>query len=374
MLYITYYTTPDDKRKSSPAANAKALSISKALAANGIDVTLLSTCTVAKSGKLIKGRRFEVSKGVTCKQYSLFNTGFGPLRRLQYYIANARVFLTLLFKAKKNEDVLFYHAIERSFPILLAKKIKKFRLVLEVEEVYANAGPLPRGYVEAEQKCLKSADAYIFPTESLSDIVNTENKPYCIIHGTYETEPVLAEPEKDRTHVVYAGTLNALKGGAGFAVDAAEFLDEKYHIHILGFGSEQQIADIKKRIAEVSEKTACQVSYDGCLFGDEYSKAVQKCSIGLSTQNPDAVYNDTSFPSKILSYMANGLKVVTVRIPVVQTSAVNDYMYYYDEPTAKNIAEAIKNAANCGSVDAREIIKKLNLDFTNEINKVFICK
>ena len=83
MLYITYYTTPDDKRKSSPAANAKALSISKALAANGIDVTLLSTCTVAKSGRFIKGRRFEVSKGVTCKQYSLFNTGFGPLRRLQ---------------------------------------------------------------------------------------------------------------------------------------------------------------------------------------------------------------------------------------------------------------------------------------------------
>ena len=40
MIYITYYTTPDDLRKNSPAANSKTVSISKALAKNGINVEI----------------------------------------------------------------------------------------------------------------------------------------------------------------------------------------------------------------------------------------------------------------------------------------------------------------------------------------------
>ena len=372
MLYIAYYTTADDKRLSSPAANAKIVSISKAIAKNDERVTVLSSCTVAKQKGFVKGRFFKLTDNVYCKQYSLFGTSFGPLRRLQYYCANARIFLTLLFKAKKNENVVFYHAIERSFPVLWAKKIKKFRLILEVEEVYANASELTPQYVAAEQKCLKSADAYIFPTKLLNDKVNTEGKPYCIIHGTYEAEPVMAVADSDKIHAVYAGTLDTLKGGAEYAVAAAEFLDEGYHIHILGFGSEEQVNGIKQKIEDVSKNTRCGVTYDGCLLGEDYLKAIQSFHIGLSTQNPNAEYNDTSFPSKILSYMANGLKVVTVRIPVVETSAVDKYMYYYDEASGQKIANAIKKAAEAEFIDSREIINELNSEFVKEINNALI--
>jgi hypothetical protein len=101
MFYISYYTTPDDVRASSPAANAKTLSISKAIAETGEKVKILSTCTVAKSGSgFVKGREFLVSENVCCKQIPFFITGFGPFRRLQYIIANIYLFLVLIFCTK----------------------------------------------------------------------------------------------------------------------------------------------------------------------------------------------------------------------------------------------------------------------------------
>lgn len=370
MIYIAYYTTADDARISSPAANSKTYSISKALAKNGIDVEILSTCTVAKSGRFICGRKFNVADKVVCKQYALFNTNFGPLRRLQYYFANIRVFFELLCKAKKDENVLFYHAIERSFPVLLAKKIKKFRLILEVEEIYADARELDKRYIEEEQKCLNSADAYIFPTKLLNKAVNVNNKPYCIIHGTYETEPVLEEQLNDKVHIVYAGTLDTTKGGAEAAVKASLHLTKRYHVHVLGFGSDEEINKIKKMIEVTQNQTDCCVTYDGCLLGEEFTRFLQRCHIGLSTQNPNGDFNDTSFPSKILTYMANGLNVVTAKIPVVETSKVNAYMNYYDRQTPEDIAQAIMQIDCNAVVDNRKAIEKLNIKFSQEIMNV----
>lgn len=41
--------------------------------------------------------------------------------------------------------------------------------------------------------------------------------------------------------------------------------------------------------------------------------------------------------------MANGLRVVSVRIPVVEESGIGKCVYYYDEQTPENIAKAIKS-------------------------------
>lgn len=373
MFYISYYTTPDDVRASSPAANAKTLSVSKALAANGIKVTILSTCTVAKSGKgFVKGRRFSVDENVDCKQIPFFITGFGPFRRIQYILANIYLFLVLVLCTKKNENVIFYHAVERASVVALAQKIRGFRLVLEVEEIYANASKLSPREIKAEKRDIACAEAFIFPTVLLNDVVNTSGKPYAIIHGTYEAVEEYPQNsfDDDKLHVVYAGTLSRLKGGAYAAAEAALFLDSGYHIHILGFGNDGDIAEINATVKSVSDKTSCTVSYDGCLAGEEYERFMQRCHIGLSTQNPQADFNDTSFPSKIFTYMSNGLQVVSADIPVVRTSAVNDYMNYYSEQTPEGIANSIKAVPATPSFDPRQVIEKLNADFKNDIKTV----
>jgi hypothetical protein len=70
---------------------------------------------------------------------------------------------------------------------------------------------------------------------------------------------------------------------------------------------------------------------------------LQKCHIGLSTQNLNATFNDTSFPSKVLTYLSNRLNVVSAKIPVVEQSCVGEWVSYYSKQTPKSIADAIIN-------------------------------
>ena len=96
---------------------------------------------------------------------------------------------------------------------------------------------------------------------------------------------------------------------------------------------------------------------------------MQKCDIGLSTQNPEGLFNDTSFPCKILSYMANGLRVVSVRIPVIETSSVGTDVYYYENQTVVDIADTIKGINLKDGYNGRKRIEDLNKMFVNEIGK-----
>ena len=112
------------------------------------------------------------------------------------------------------------------------------------------------------------------------------------------------------------------------------------------------------------------MTFDGLKSGEEYIEFIQSCDIGLSTQNPDAEFNATSFPSKILSYMSNGLRVVSVRIPAIEQSAIGNYMYYYNEQTPQEIAKAVLSVNLSDNYNGKEVIKKLNTEFTENIKNL----
>lgn len=121
------------------------------------------------------------------------------------------------------------------------------------------------------------------------------------------------------------------------------------------------------RINSVAKRSVASISYDGLKKGVDYIRFIQSCHIGLSTQNPSAAFNDTSFPSKILSYMANGLAVVTIDIPVIRRSSIGKYINYYEEQTPENIAEAVV-ATKFENV--REIVKRLEAQFIKALYNV----
>jgi glycosyltransferase involved in cell wall biosynthesis len=212
------------------------------------------------------------------------------------------------------------------------------------------------------------ADGYIFSSNQLCKRFNSQNKPYVICMGTYNAEDTLSTPIDDgKTHIVYAGTFNPHKGGVFNAISATEYLDSSYHLHILGGADEKLFKLVAKAIIEASLKTECQITYDGFLTGDEYKSFLQSCHIGLSTQDSEGAFNNSSFPSKILVYLANGLKVVSSKIPAVTTSMVDSAMYYYDYQAPREIARAIKDARENDKCDPRELVDKLNRSFIEDI-------
>lgn len=371
LFYLGYYDleTSNEKRKIVPAATNKMTYIVSAFEANRYQVTLIS------AAETLDTERYGGKRVALCDNSELVLLPTYPAGNIYKHairLLNGKIQLTrfLLKNITKDDIVIAYHSLAYANILRIYKKIIKFKLVLEVEEVYADVTGSNREY-KKEYKLFPVADAFIFPTKLLDEKINVTGKPSVLIHGTYQVEPDRKHRfDDDKIHVVYAGSFHQIKGGAMAAISAATHLPSEYHVHILGAGRGNEKKNIKETIESLEKTSNCRISYEGFLLGEDYIKFIQSCDIGLSTQNPDAAFNATSFPSKILSYMANGLRVVSVRIPAVEGSAIGDYMYYYDEQTPEQIALAIQKVDLNDSYDSRNIIKKLDKQFQQDLKEL----
>ncbi len=368
IYYLGYYDTVDNKdenRNHVLAASNKMTYIIESLEKCNCTVEVVSSSHTLNS-KGYPGKISNIGKNSKLRLFKTTRWGNKIHRIISVLYLRYQYKKYILKNITSNDTLIVYHSVDYANFIVRAKKKKGFRLILEVEEIYADVNGRESDRIK-EYKIFDAADAYIFPTKMLDDKLNVNTKPSVIIHGTYKVEPKISEKFNDgKTHIVYAGTFDIRKGGAFSSVRAAEFLDENYHMHIIGFGGKEDKQMLLNEIQRVSKVSSCTVSYDGLLSGEEYIRFIQSCDIGLSTQNPNGVYNDTSFPSKILSYMANGLKVVSVKIPVVETSAIGGDMFFYKEQKPEDVAKVITFANTNATYDSREIISQLD--------KMFVCE
>ena len=380
LKYIAYYSDPDEtkSRKTAPSADTKADYIISALKGAGYDVGVISMCRETTDEALFKKSPEYVTEknGVSVH--------FIPSAASKYKFI--RFFARRLIKKNirrfiKKEcidtdcRIVIYHSLGMYDVIKLLKKHNK-AFTLEVEEIYSDVMTKRKKQNRKKENIMFSAaESYIFSTELLNKEINTENKPYAVCNGTYTVAESLAKEkifdDKEKIHCVYAGTLDHRKGGAAAAAAAVEYLPENYHMHILGFGSAAETENMKKLTEQINRKAKAAVTYDGLLTGEEYLKFIQSCDIGLSTQDPCADFNGTSFPSKILSYMSNGLRVVSVRIPAVEQSAVGNMLYYYNNQTPEEIAKAIMAVDIADKYDSRAAIRRLNMNFQNQLKEKF---
>ena len=372
--YIGYYSDPssESKRKTAPAADTKMDYIISSLRKIGYDVEVLSFCVDDDRKSVFEKKSgYEIEKkGTRVIFFTNYTSKFRFLRVIGRLFSWIKIRKYLCKHCMGNESkILIYHSLGLLKVIGLFDKKKK-GFILEMEEIYADV----IGKTNLRKKeiaAARRANQYIFPTVMLNAEVNIENKPFLIIYGTYQVENDRhCSFDDDKIHVVYAGTFDPRKGGAAAAAAAAGFLPANYHVHILGFGSKTDIDHIQQTVGEVSAKSAATVTYDGCLSGEEYIRFIQNCDISLSIQNPDAAFNDTSFPSKILSYMANGLRVVSIRIPAIERSAIGSLVTYCDTQTLEDIAKAIMNANLQISYDSRVLITQLDAQFQMKLGKL----
>ena len=371
IFYMSYYnsTNSSERRNAVLSSVNKMNYICEAIENNGYNTEIVSA-SGATEKKFCKSKKVKLTDKTTLKLFSSLPRLNRIVSVIDRVILKTKLFLYMIKNTNKDSIVMVYHSLGYMSLVKRLKKLKGFKLIIEAEEIYGDVIGDEKSS-QKENEFFKIADAFIFPTELLSEKVNTEKKPEVIIYGTYHIEKELPKLFSDgKIHCVYAGTLDPRKGGAIASAESALFLNENYHIHILGFGNEKEKAETLNTIDSISKKSKAKITYDGLLSGEEYIKFIQSCDIGLSTQNPNGKYNDTSFPSKILSYMANGLRVVSVRIPVVEESGIGKCVYYYDEQTPENIAKAIKSIDFSEEYDSRKAIGMLDKDFICDLKKM----
>lgn len=375
IYYLGHYSCEQiaaEKRIAAPPAMNKMGYVISALSRIGDgELMVVSPCETSADG-YVKGGIHELDDHVTLKTFDSFRSKNKLIRIFGHMLTKAQLFHFLLTHIKADDTLIVYHSLTLMGIVKTIKKIKRCRLIIEVEELYSDVKE-DEALRKKELGYLQVADKYIVITELLSKEIDPQNKPKVISHGTYRTIPCYSDRASDgKIHVVYAGSFNPVKGGACSAVDAAQFLDDSYVLHILGKGSPADTDTVVKKIQQVSQKANCQIVFDGYKTGKEFDNLIQSCHIGLSTQQPDGKYNASSFPSKILMYMSNGLPVVSVRIPAVEGSQVGDLIYYYDDPVPEKIADAIRSVPVDNCMNVRGRLDKLNEKFILDLTELLV--
>ena len=69
--------------------------------------------------------------------------------------------------------------------------------------------------------------------------------------------------------------------------------------------------------------------------------------------------------------MANGLRVVSIRIPAIEHSEVGSMIYYYDDSMPEKIAEAIMKIDFNDNYDSRKVLERLDAAFRRDLHKIF---
>ena len=299
------------------------------------------------------------------RYFSTFGFGSKVLNYLKRKYSLFQLKKYLLKNVNDGDVIIVYHSCSFYKMIKSLKRKKKVTIILEVEEIYGNV--VKNKQSKNEYKIFDLVDKFIFITDLLKDKINKDNKEYCISHGTYKVEEKINSKKDNKIHIVYSGIIDKLKKGAFMACEISNYLSDKYVVHIIGFGKDSDIKELKDMIEESNKKNKCKIVFDGLKMGSEFVEYIQKCDIGLSTQDPAAEYNATSFPSKILSYMANGLRVVSIKIPAIETSKVGKCIYYYEKNDPCEIANTIMKIKTNDNYDSRVIISKLDKEFGKDI-------
>ena len=277
-----------------------------------------------------------------------------------------QVLYYLLFKTKKEDTVIFYHSLYILPFFKIARAIKGFTLIIEVEESYYAAWGKSKFLINTEIRLLKGADGYIYVNDILPDLIE-KNPPHIVCYGNYSIDKdisVFKNKSSFLKKLVYAGLISEDKASDVYlAVDAMSFLDDNYQLHILGYGTDRSIDNLNEYIND--KGMSQRVYYKGFLTGDDYTFYLSNCDIAL---NPRVLLNELSsytFPSKVLSYLCTGLLVVSTPIDCIKHSSVANLVSFSKDSTASEFANAIKNIDH--SVNPTDSIKKLHRDFVRDI-------
>ena len=363
--YVAYYSTKESGRVKNYAGEDKIDYICRVLNDLGEEVVIVSNAKT--TGQKFAKRSLQHLFGVTSVLYfSSLPKGNKLLHAIDVLWGYIQLFFYVLFCVKRNETILVYHSLGYRGIWKVLKRIKQFNYVLEVEELFQKIDANTSGYKKHEKKVFRYPDAFICSNSILAEEVNRNHKPVAIINGIYSNNKItlLDKENHEIVKVVYAGSLEKQKG-VDYIIKAAEYLPESYETCIIGFGTEQDY----KRIKELINISTGNVKYYGVLKVKEYQDYIQQCDIGVCIQDETDEFNHYEYPSKIFSYLANGLQVVVNDLMQLRKSEVFPFLHIAESKDPEDIAKAITSCEN-KFFDAEAILNQLNEGFKRDIKDV----
>lgn len=367
VYYVAFYNPQQEvgRRVANYAGEDKIDYICEALNQIGESVTILSN-TKSTQNVYLKKTVYNESKLKTIIMFATFPKKNVVLHILDVLYGYLQLIFFLLLRVKNKDIVLVYHSLGYRNILHTVRKLRKFKYILEVEELFQYIEQAKSSFKDKESVVFHEPDGFIFSNDILKEKINVKGKPAVVINGIYKNQDIIYRKKPtDKKRVVYAGSLEPQKG-VDYVINAAKLLSDEYEMKIIGFGSKIDIERVYSLINKVNETSKCHVIYEGIFKGEKYLQYIQSCDIGVCIQNPKDLFNLYEFPSKIFSYMSNGLNVVVNRLEQIEKSSVIEYLTIAEGTDPSSIARAISTAAQ-KEVKPHEVLSKLNASFKEEL-------
>lgn len=367
IYYVAYYSPKQEmsRRVSNIAGEDKIDYICNSINDFGEKVTILSN-TKSNGKQFLNYKEYVESDKKQIVMFASLPKSNKIVHAINILYGYFQLAMYIIKNVNSNDTVIVYHSLGYRNIFKYIKKIKKFKYILEVEELYKYISASTSSFKKNEDKVFKYPDAFIFSNKELEKNINVYTKPFTIINGVYKMNTKgNIRPNRDVIRVLYAGSLEKQKG-VDYVIKSAEFLDENYELRIIGFGTNRDIERVNSLISVTKTKSKCRIYYDGLFKGDEYINYIQNCDIGMCIQDPKDIFNKYEFPSKILSYMSNGLNVVANRLEQIENSEIYDHITICDGIEADKIAKCIKNTKVNDKL-INNLFDELDRDFKNNL-------
>ena len=376
VYYVCFYAEPEFSKEivSYPSVWSKINYVSDSLKKCGYDVCYL--CPVLPHNGKFRKRTVQIDSHEKHIYFSAHTGGkfkFG--NKFNSFLQMFKILMYLVKNAKKDDRILIYHSMFHTFWVPILKNIFKKPYFLQIEDVFSALSPEGKSFEDKEWKFFETANGYLCVNSLIKDKIHNP-APKIISHGRYVVSDILENKKNDKCRLVYAGVIEQVRNGAFLAAETMQYLSDRYELVILGFGEEKDINDLKTLVNRINAEKGWEcVKYLGYMSGEEYLRELQKCSIALSTHKYDETNMksaDYTFPSKLLVYLGNGLRIVAQDLKCLRTSNINEYITYYKSPTPQSVAEAVMKIDISKDYDCIEMIKELDKEFCKNICELFL--
>lgn len=314
----------------------------------GNDSTVTALVGLPVSFKSHKKKIWKKKKEVV-DNVSFINLPFINLPFLKHIIIGFSCFFNILkwSKGKKDKLIVFDAAFVSIIPfIFLANIFSKSKTIAIFSDIYnymydveaknTNYNLLGKISRRLMKHYYGKTYGYVFLSEQMNDLINKNNKPYCVIEGVASTKFLNEKFDVSKSKkkiLFYAGALRREYGLEILLDGFMKYKDNDVELWICGAG------DYLDKIKELSLKDK-RIKYKGVVSNLEVIKMEHQATLLINPRPSNLEFTQYSFPSKLMEYMSSGNSVLTTKLPTIPKDYY-DYLFFIDDESSDGIVDAL---------------------------------
>lgn len=267
----------------------------------------------------------------------------------------------------RNGDILIIDNYELVY-VLAARITRLFRRITIILDYEDGKHLIDRGIIGmisslAEKLGRKMIDGCIIASPGLRERV-PEGIPTEVVPGFCLPSVGTRLPEPGASvRFLFSGSLDQTRGG-DLLYDAVKLLPEEgWRLDVTG-----AIGGFAEKLSQLGneDRFRGKVSFHGSLPGVEYLMLVRECHVGLNCQKSSDPISEVTFPSKVFSYLSQGLHVISTRASHVEAVCGQGCLYLDAETPEALAAMMIRVIHNpsleLSKIDTQEVSKYYSIE------------